>query len=181
MGKLEGKVAIITGAASGIGKASAVLFAKEGAKVVVADIQDELGKETVKKINDTGGKAVYVHTDVSKADDVKNMIKTAVDTYGKLDILYNNAGTSGIMADTLNYPVNLFENVIAINLLGTWYGIKYALPELLKTGAGIIINTASVAGFTAPGYMMPYGASKAGVVSITKGVALEYADSRHTC
>src|SRR3990170_4050401 len=92
----NGKVAIITGAASGIGKASALLFAREGAKVVVADVTDELGKETVKMINESGGKAIFVHTDVSKVEDVKSVVKTTVDTYGKLDIIFNNAGIEGV-------------------------------------------------------------------------------------
>jgi NAD(P)-dependent dehydrogenase (short-subunit alcohol dehydrogenase family) len=175
MGKIDGKVAIITGAASGIGKATALLFAQEGANVVVADFMDELGEETVKVINESGGKAVFVHTDVSKAEDVKNMIKTAVDTYGRLDIIFNNAGIEGASIDTANYPENVFDKVIAVNLKGVWLGIKYALPELLKNGGGSIINTTSVAGLVAFAGLSAYNATKGGIIQLTKTAAIEYA------
>jgi len=175
MGKIDGKVAIITGASSGIGKATAILFAQEGAKVVVADISDELGEETVKLINESGGKAIFVHTDVSKAEDVKNLIKTAVYTYGRLDIIFNNAGIEGIIVDTANYPENLFDKVLAVNLKGVWLGIKYAVPELLKNGGGSIINTASVAGLVGFAGLSAYNATKGGIIQLTKTAALEYA------
>jgi NAD(P)-dependent dehydrogenase (short-subunit alcohol dehydrogenase family) len=175
MGKLDGKVAIITGAASGMGKATAKLFVQEGAKVVVADIQDELGKETVKTITESGGKAIFVHTDVRKAEDVKNMIKTAVDTYGKLDILFNNAGIEGVMADTLNYPDEVVEDVIATNFKGVWFGVKYGVEQLLKTGGGVIINTASITGHIGTPYMSAYAATKSAVISLTRTAGQEYA------
>lgn len=175
MGKISGKVAIITGAASGIGKATAILFAQEGAKVVVADVVDKLGEETVKMIKESGGKAVFVHADVSKAEDVKNMVKTAVDTYGRLDIIFNNAGIEGTTADTANYPENVFDKVIAINLKGVWLGIKYAVPELLKSGGGSIINTSSVAGLIGFAGLSAYNATKGGIIQLTKTAALEYA------
>jgi len=175
MSKLNGKVAIITGAASGIGKASALLFAREGAKVVVADVTDELGKETVKMINESGGKAIFVHTDVSKVEDVKSVVKTTVDTYGKLDIIFNNAGIEGVTADTANYPENVFDKVVAVNLKGVWLGIKYAVPELLKNGGGSIINTSSVAGLVAFAGSSAYNATKGGIIQLTKTAALEYA------
>ena len=175
MGKIEGKVAIITGAASGIRKATAILFAQEGAKVVVADTVDKLGEETVKMIKESGGKAVFVHADVSKAEDVKNMVKTAVDTYGRLDIIFNNAGIEGATADTANYPESVFDKVIAINLKGVWLGIKYAVPELLKNGGGSIINTSSVAGLVGFAGLSAYNATKGGIIQLTKTAALEYA------
>ena len=175
MGKIDGKVAIITGAASGIGKATAILFAQEGAKVVVADVLDKLGEETVKTINESGGKAVFVHADVSKAEDVKNMVKKAVDTYGRLDIIFNNAGIEGATADTANYPESVFDKVIAINLKGVWLGIKYAVPELLKNGGGSIINTSSVAGLVGFAGLSAYNATKGGIIQLTKTAALEYA------
>ena len=175
MGKIDGKVAIITGAASGIGKATAILFAQEGAKVVVADVMDKLGEETVKMIKESGGKAVFVHADVSRAEDVKNMVKTAVDTYGRLDIIFNNAGIEGATADTANYPENVFDKVIAINLKGVWLGIKYAVPELLKNGGGSIINTSSVAGLVGFAGLSAYNATKGGIIQLTKTAALEYA------
>jgi len=175
MGKLDGKVAIITGAASGMGKATAVLFAQEGAKVLVADIQDELGKEIVKAINESGGKATYVHADVRRVEDVKDMIKTAVDTYGKLDILFNNAGIEGAINDTINYPDDDFENVVDTNMRGIFFGIKYGVQEMLNTGGGVIINTSSVTGYAAIPWMNGYGASKGGVIQLTKTAAQEYA------
>ena len=176
MGKIDGKVAIITGAASGMGKAAAILFAQEGAKVVVADIMDEPGEETVKTINESGGKAIFVHTDVRKAEDVKNMIQKAVDAYGKLDIMFNNAGTAKCNADTAKYPENAFDQVIAIDLKGVWLGIKYAVQELLKTGGGSIINTASVGGIVGEAGMSAYSAAKGGVIQLTKTAAVEYAE-----
>jgi NAD(P)-dependent dehydrogenase (short-subunit alcohol dehydrogenase family) len=175
MGKIDGKVAIITGAASGIGKATAMLFAQEGANVVVADFMDELGEETVKIINESGGKAIFVHTDVSKAEDVKNMIKTAVDTYGRLDIVFNNAGIEGASVDTANYPENVFDKVVAVNMKGVWLGIKYAVQELLRNGGGSIINTTSVAGLVAFPGLSAYNATKGGIIQLTKTAAIEYA------
>jgi len=175
MGKIDGKVAIITGASSGIGKATAILFAQEGAKVIVADVADELGEETVKLINEGGGRAIFVHTDVSKAEDVKNLVKTAVDTYGRLDIIFNNAGIEGVSVDTANYPENIFDKVLAVNLKGVWLGIKYAVPELLKNGGGSIINTASVAGLVGFAGLSAYNATKGGIIQLTKTAALEYA------
>jgi len=142
---------------------------------VVADVMDKLGEETVKTIKESGGKAVFVHADVSKAEDVKNMVKKAVDTYGRLDIIFNNAGIEGATADTANYPENVFDKVIAINLKGVWLGIKYAVPELLKNGGGSIINTSSVAGLVGFAGLSAYNATKGGIIQLTKTAALEYA------
>jgi NAD(P)-dependent dehydrogenase (short-subunit alcohol dehydrogenase family) len=175
MGKIDGKIAIVTGAASGMGKATAILFAKEGAKVVVADIQDELGKETVKIITEGGGNAVFVHTDVRKVDDVKNMIKTTVDTYGKLDILFNNAGVFGAMSPIILWPDEIMDNVVATHIKGVWNGMKYGSQQMFKTGGGTIINSASVTGYLACPMMAAYAASKAGVISLTKSAAVEMA------
>jgi len=175
MKKLEGKVAIVTGAASGIGRAIALLFAQEGAKVVVADIDDKSGEETVKMINERGGEAMFVHADVSKAEDVKNMVKITVERYGRLDVLVNNAGIEGAVADIVNYPEEAFDKVIAVNLKGVWLGIKYAVPEMVKSGGGSIINIASVLGLVGAPNMSGYCASKGGVVQLTKTAALEYA------
>lgn len=175
MGRLEGKVAIVTGASSGIGKATALLFAQEGAKVVVADVTDELGKETVKAIKEKGGEAIFVHVDVSKAVEVKNLIEETVQKYGKLDIMFNNAGIEGENIDTANYPEDVFDKVVAVNLKGVWLGIKYAVPELLKSGGGSIINTTSVAGLVGFPGLGPYNATKGGIIQLTKTAALEYA------
>ncbi|MEM3526606.1 MAG: glucose 1-dehydrogenase [Candidatus Jordarchaeaceae archaeon] len=175
MKKLEGKVAVITGAGSGIGRATALLFAQEGAKVVVVDINDDAGKETVKMIKDKGGEAIFVHADVSRAEEVKNMVKKAVDEYGRLDILFNNAGIGGELNDTARYSEEVFDRVIAVNLKGVWLGIKYAVPEMLKVGGGSIINTASAGGLIGFPGVSAYCASKAGAIGVTKVAALEYA------
>lgn len=176
--RLEGKVAIVTGAASGIGKASALLFAREGAKVVVADVLDEGARRTVDSILKSGGDAIFTHMDVSKTSEIKNMIGTTLQSYGKLDVLFNNAGIEGASADITSYPEDIFDRVISINLKGVWLGMKYAIPEMLKNKGGSIINTTSVAGLVGFPAMSAYCASKGGIVQLTKTVALEYAKQR---
>jgi len=140
MGRLDSKVAIITGAGSGMGRAAAILFAKEGAKVVIVDWATEGGEETLKMVKEAGGEALFVRADVSKTEDVKKMIQTAVDTYGKLDVLYNNAAIAPY-EPLLESTEENWEKVISINLKGIWLGMKYAIPEMLKAGGGSIINT----------------------------------------
>lgn len=139
MGRLDNKVAIVTGAGAGMGKAAAILFAKEGAKVVAAEWVAEWGEEVVKTIKESGGEAVFVKTDVSKTEDVIKMIKTAVETYGKLDVLYNNAGIASDWAPTTDWTEENFEKVIGINVKGVWLGMKYAIPEMLKSGEGQLL------------------------------------------
>lgn len=175
MGKLDGKVAIITGAGSGIGRATAFLFAQEGAKVVVVDINDAAGEETVKMIKDGGGEAIFIHADVSKAEDVKNMVQKTVEKFGGLHVIVNNAGIVGEMIDTANYPEETFDKVIAVNLKGVWLGIKYAVAEIIKSGGGSIINVASIGGLIGFPGISAYCASKAGVIALTKAAAIEYA------
>ena len=173
MGRLKGKVAIITGAGSGFGRASALLFAKEGAKVVVADIGDQAGKETVRLIEEAGGDAVFVHTNVADSKESRHMIDVAVKTYGKLDILFNNAGIQGdVWQDIGHMEEEVFDRYINVNLKGVWMGIHHAAAELVKS-KGCIINTASVA--ATQGYFgcTAYGASKGGVLTITYCVANE--------
>jgi NAD(P)-dependent dehydrogenase (short-subunit alcohol dehydrogenase family) len=176
--RLQGKVAVVTGAASGIGRATALLFAREGAKVVVADVTDKAANETVEAIKRGKGESVFVHTDVSKASDVEGMIETAVRNYGRLDVLFNNAGIEGAMANITEYPEDVFDRLISINLKGEWLGMKYAIPAMLKSGGGSIINTASVAGLVGFTGLSAYCASKGGVVQLTKTVALEYAKQK---
>lgn len=172
--KLRDKVAVITGAGSGIGRATALLFAAEGAKVVVADYSVEGGKETVKLIKEKGGEAIFVATDVSKVADVQKMIKTAIDKYGRLDILYNNAGIEGPLGPTENVSEADWDRVLSVNLKGVFLGSKYAIPQMLKQGGGVIINTASIAGLVGVANMPAYCASKGGIVLLTKTMALEY-------
>jgi len=173
--RLPGKVAIITGAGSGLGRAAAILFAREGAKVVVAANREKDGEQTVKSIKEAGGDAILVRVDVTKATDLEKAVKAAIDKYGKLDIMLNNAGTPGpgkLIADITEEEWN---RVIAVNLTGVFLGTKYAIPEMLKGGGGVIINVSSVAGVSPRRYTGAYGAAKAAVVQLTRVTALEYA------
>ncbi len=176
-GQLDGKIALITGAGSGIGRASALTFAREGAKVVVADIVVEGGEETVRLVKNAGGEASFIKVDVSKAADVEAMINKVVETYGRIDCAHNNAGIEGQLASTDEYSEEMFNRVIAINLTGVWLCMKYEIPHMLKQGSGAIVNTASGAGLVGVAGMSAYVASKHGVVGLTKTAALEYAKS----
>jgi NAD(P)-dependent dehydrogenase (short-subunit alcohol dehydrogenase family) len=174
-GLVAGKVALITGGGSGIGRASALTFAREGAKVVVADVAVEGGEETVQLIQQRGGEAIFVKTDVSRAAEVEALVARAVQTYGRLDCAHNNAGIEGAAATTVDYAEDAWERVIAINLKGVWLCMKYEIPHLLKQGGGAIVNTASTAGLVGYRGGSAYVASKHGVVGLTKTAALEYA------
>ena len=175
MGKLDGKVAIVTGAGVGMGRAEAILFAKEGAKVVVDDRRtDGEGERTVQMIKEAGGEVVFVHADISKAEDVKKMVKTAVDTYGKLDILINNAGVQ-VYKPIQELNEENFDFIIATNQKGVFFGMKHALPEMIKAGGGSIVNTASIAADHAQRGSGVYAASKGGILSISRVAAAEFA------
>ena len=174
MGKLDGKVAIVTGAASGMGQAEAVLFAQEGAKVVVDDIVDEGGNRTVKMIKDSGGEAVFIHADVSKATDVEKMVKLAVDTYGRLDILVNNAAVTSYKL-FLELTEKDLDYCIDTNLRGTFLGMKYAIPEMIKAGGGSVINISSIAADHAQMGSAVYAATKSALFSMTIVAAVEFA------
>jgi NAD(P)-dependent dehydrogenase (short-subunit alcohol dehydrogenase family) len=174
LGKLDGKVAIVTGAGQGIGRAGAILFAKEGAKVVVNDYAAEGGKETVQMIKKAGGEATFVQGDVSKEEDVKKMVRTAVDTYGKLDVLYNNAGVLIFKALT-DLTEEDFNKVISVNLKGTWLGMKYAIPEMVKAGGGSIVNASSIVADMVNAGSSFYAASKGAIKTLTMVAAVEYA------
>src|ERR671930_1642307 len=146
-GTLKDKVALVTGGASGIGRATALMFAREGAKLVIADMNDEGGQQTVHLITEQGGEAIFVRTDVSQAVEVQALISTAVETYGRLDCAHNNAGISGGgRAFTAEYAEDMWQQVIAVNLTGVWLCMKYEIPQMLSQGSGAIVNTASVAG-----------------------------------
>lgn len=170
-GRLDGKVAIVTGAGSGIGAATVRRFHAEGAKVVLADIsgaQEAIAKEL-------GDGALSVHVDVSQGESVQAMIQAAVDTFGRLDVLYNNAGIDGEIAAVADMTEDGWDQVQSINLRGVFLGIKYAVPAMLRTGGGSIINTASMAATVAFPQMASYCAAKGGVIMLTKVAAAEYA------
>lgn len=172
--KLNQKVAIVTGAGSGIGRATALLFAREGARVIVADVVESAGRETVAQIEAGGGEAVFVRVDVSQAAEVENMVRVAVDRFGGLDVLFNNAGLT-IPAMVTETSEEVWDKSIDVNLKGVMLGCKYAIPEMLKRGGGSIINTASMLGLVASPRQAPYSAAKGGVVLLTKQVAIDYA------
>src|SRR5438128_3179377 len=175
-GRLEGKVALVTGGASGIGRATALTFAREGAKLVIADMNEEGGQQTVHLIIEQGGEAIFVRTDVSQAVEVQALISKAVEIYGRLDCAHNNAGISGGgRALTAEYAEDTWHQVIAVNLTGVWLCMKYEIPQMLQQGSGAIVNTASVAGLIGGRGIAAYAASKHGVVGLTKTAALEYA------
>lgn len=172
----ESKVAVITGAASGIGEATAKRFAENGAEVVVADVDEEGGHATVEDIVEDGSEATFVETDVSQSAAVQGMIETAVEEYGGLDVLYNNAGIEGPVTDIASYDEAGFDDVIAVNLKGVWLGMKYGIQAMLEDGGGAIVSTSSIGGQVAVPEYSGYGAAKAGVSLLTKTAALEYAD-----
>jgi len=175
MGKLTTRVAVVTGAGSGIGRASAALFAREGATVVVADINRDGADATVEQIAKAGGSAIAVAVDVARGDSVAAMIETALARFGRIDVLFNNAGIGGTFAPFADYTEDMFDRIIAINLKGVFLGMKFGIPALLKHGGGAIINTASVAGLIGARGYAAYSASKGGVIQLTKVAALEYA------
>lgn len=177
MKNLESKVAIITGAGSGIGKATALLFAKEGAKVVVSDISEKNGDSVVEEIKKAGGEAFFVKADSSKAEDNETLVKQTLDKYGALDIAVNNAGIGGSLGLTGEYPIDGWQKVIDINLSGVFYGLRYQIPAMLPKG-GSIVNIASILGQAGTKYSPAYVAAKHGVVGLTKAAALEYADKK---
>jgi len=176
MGKLDGKVALITGAGSGMGRAAAKLFAKEGAKVACADYVEETVKETAEMIKKEGGKSLAIKADVSKWEDVDRAVSETVKTFGKIDVMVNNAGVFDNMVPCADVDEALWNRIININLKGYFYGCKRAIQEFLKQGkGGVIVNTASVAGTGALAGGTAYTVSKHGVVGLTKQVACEYA------
>ncbi len=171
---LKEKVTIVTGGASGIGRATAILFAREGARVVVADRDPTGGQETVRMIEGEGGQAIFVQTDVSRAEDVQRMVKETVSTYGRLDVLFNNAGI-GETARVTEASVEHWDKVLAVNLRSVFLGCKYAIPEMVKVGGGSIINNASILAEVGFSNAPAYSASKHGVGGLTQTVALDHA------
>jgi len=173
---LINKTALVTGAGSGIGRAAALVLAREGAKVLVADVAVEGGNETVKLIKDAGGDAIFSRCDVAQAADAEALVATAVKHFGRLDCAYNNAGISGKIARTADETEEGFDRIMAVNLRGVWLCMKYEILQMVKQErGGAIVNTASAAGLVGSHGMAAYTASKHGVVGLTKSAALEYA------
>ncbi|MEZ0538100.1 glucose 1-dehydrogenase [Fibrella arboris] len=170
------KVCLVTGAGSGIGRATALSFAREGAKVVVAELNPEAGKKTVADLHKLGGKGIFVPVDIASRAQVEQMVLVAVDTFGRLDCAVNSAGIAGTLSrPTHDYPEDAWLQMVAVNLTGTWYCVKSQLAQMLKQGGGAIVNIASAAGLRGQPENVPYAASKHGVVGITRTAAIEYA------
>lgn len=181
-GRLADKVVLITGAGGGQGRAAAVLFAQEGAKVVVTDIKVEGGQKTVQLVKSAGGEAVFQEMDVSKAADVEAAVRCAVATYGGLHIMYNNAAVLHKNDTTVtNLEEDMWDFIIGVNLKGVYLGCKYAIPEITNAGGGSVINVSSLAGLLGVGNVHAYTAAKGGVISLTRVIATGYAAKNIRC
>ncbi len=175
MKRFEGRVALVTGGGSGIGRVTSVAFAREGAKVAVDDINVEGGEETVRMIKNAGGEAIFVKADVSIAAEVEAMVQKTIDTYGRLDCAYNNAGVGEALKRVHKTSEDNWDRVMATNLKGVYLCMKYEIPHMLKQGKGAIVNTSSLAGLKGLTGQAAYVASKHGVVGLTRSAAIEYA------
>jgi len=172
--QFSGKVALVTGGASGLGRVSAVALAREGAKVIVSDVAVTGGETTVQMIKEEGGLATFIRADITKSDEVEAMVGAAIQNFGRLDFALNNAGIDGVRARIANYPEDVWHQVINLNLTGVFLCLKHELPIMVKQGSGVIINMSSVAGVTGfPGHAA-YTASKHGVIGLTKTAAIDY-------
>lgn len=171
--KLKDKVSLITGAASGMGRATAILFAKEGSRVVAADVDEAGGRQTVDLVHQAGGDAIFVQANVALEAEVQNMVAKTIEKYGRLDVLFNNAGVEqGV--ELTEMTEQEWDRVVDIDLKGVFLGCKYGIREMLKSGGGSVINTASISGITAQNLLPAYNAAKAGVINLTHNIALEY-------
>lgn len=183
MGRVQGKVALLTGSASGIGMASAKLLAKEGAKVVIADFNEEAAREVAENIITQGGEAAAIYLDAGDGDSIKQAVDFTVEKFGKLDILFNNVGLTNIQKDldVVNIDVDEWDRLLNVNLKSVLHGCKYAIPHMIEAGGGSIINTASMAAYASDAIRLAYGASKAGVVNMTKYIATQYGKDNIRC
>ena len=173
-GQFTSKVALVTGGSSGMGRAAARAFAREGANVVVADTSVQGGEEIVRRIKDSGAEALFVPTDVSRATAVEALVNTTITTYGRLDYAFNNAGINEEHGPVTDCTEAEWDRIISINLKGIWLCMKYEIPQMLKIGSGAIVNTASVVGLTGGRGFPAYVASKHGIIGLTKATALDY-------
>jgi NAD(P)-dependent dehydrogenase (short-subunit alcohol dehydrogenase family) len=170
-----GKTALVTGSGSGLGRATAIMFAKNGANVIVSDFNDEGGNETIELIKDAGGNAVYVHCDVANETEVNNLITQTVDIFGKIDFAVNNAGIGGKWLPTHKYPTDNFRQVMEVNTMGVFFCMRAQIDQMLKQGHGAIVNVSSVSGLLGFPNNVAYDTSKHAVIGLTKTAALEYA------
>ncbi|WP_168627464.1 MULTISPECIES: SDR family NAD(P)-dependent oxidoreductase [unclassified Cryobacterium] len=173
---LDQKIAIVTGAGSGLGEATARLFAKNGATVVLADMDVEAAERVLSDIENEGGRGLVVKTDVSKVDDAKNLVDRTVNEFGRLDIAVNNAGIGGATAPAGEYPIDGWDTIMGINLSGVFYGMRHQIPAMLATGGGAIVNMSSVAGMAGLPNGAGYSAAKHGVIGLTKTAAIDHAE-----
>ncbi|MFN7633808.1 MAG: SDR family NAD(P)-dependent oxidoreductase, partial [Acetobacteraceae bacterium] len=173
--RLKDKVAIVTGGANGMGRSTAVLFAREGAKVVVGDVDDAAGAKLAAEVEAAGGTLTYQRCDVSDEAQVAALVATAERVFGKLDTIFNNAGIEQPVTPSHEVTADLFDRVIGINLKGTFYGCKHAIPALLRNGGGTIVNNSSVSAFANVGGNISYASSKGAIMSMTRVLAIEYA------
>ena len=178
MGKLQGLVAVVTGAGSGIGRASAVEFAREGARVVTADLNAASAAETADQILSAGGQAESVEVDVTQQAQIERMVRTAVDKFGRLDVLYNNAGLAQAPGPFEDSTDALYDRIFDVNVKGVFYGCRAAIPQMKAQGGGVILNTASTAGIRPRPGLAVYAASKGAVITLTKALAIELAPHR---
>jgi NAD(P)-dependent dehydrogenase (short-subunit alcohol dehydrogenase family) len=175
MSEFTGKVALITGGNAGIGRATAIEFAKHGAKVVITGRREKEGHEVIAEIKAFGGEAIFAKTDVSKASDVKAMIERTLQTFGRLDYAFNNAGIEETLTPLSNQTEEAYDQIMDINVKGVWLSLKHEIPAMLKTGGGAIVNSSSIAGLVGFAMAPVYVASKHAVIGLTKSIALEYA------
>ncbi|HEX7039006.1 MAG TPA: glucose 1-dehydrogenase [Trueperaceae bacterium] len=175
MARLEGKVALVTGGASGIGRAVVEAYAREGAKVAVVDLTEESGRETVASVTAAGGEAVFVRADVSRPEDNERMVRETVERFGALHVACNNAGIGGEVNPVADYSVEGWQKIIAVNLSSVFYAMKHEIPAMLAAGGGAIVNMASILGAVGWATSAGYVAAKHGVLGLTKSAALEYA------